>query len=187
MNRARFGSSFRAGRLLPDITTIWTGGQRFRTAAASFRPSMEPGMSMSVNTTSIKRLTSTSIALSPLPTEITSCPASRSWNSISMRMSGSSSTRSIFKRVLPPGQRAQSFPSKESRDRFPRKHKRRQVSDIITADELAERRSATADHLREKLAFRDIAHDMANEPNEVSPRLVLSGRYRRGVRRDIHS
>lgn len=47
-----------------------------------------------------------------------------------------------------------------------------EISDIIITNELAERSSATPDYLREKLAFRDLAHDMANNPNEVLPRLV---------------
>ena len=54
----------------------------------------------------------------------------------------------------------------------------REVSDIIITDELAERGSATPDYLREKLAFRDLAHDMAHNPKEVLPRL-LSSRWKR--------
>jgi hypothetical protein len=45
-----------------------------------------------------------------------------------------------FQTHLLAGQRAQSFPSEEGPDMFPRKHKRRQVSEIITTDELAEHR-----------------------------------------------
>jgi two-component sensor histidine kinase len=46
------------------------------------------------------------------------------------------------------------------------------ISDIIITDELAERRSGDPDYLREKLAFRELACDMANDPGEVLPRLV---------------
>ncbi|UFZ03134.1 GAF domain-containing protein [Bradyrhizobium ontarionense] len=46
------------------------------------------------------------------------------------------------------------------------------ISDIIITGELAQRGSGDPDYLREKLAFRDLAHDMANTPGEVLPRLV---------------
>ena len=46
------------------------------------------------------------------------------------------------------------------------------ASDIIITDELPQRSAATPDYLREKLAFRDLAHDMAHDPSEVLPRLV---------------
>jgi hypothetical protein len=63
---------------------------------------------------------------------------------------------------------------RQQRHRFQSRHKMlpRQVSDIIITDELAERRAAMPDYLREKLAFRDLAHDMSNNPNEALPRLV---------------
>ncbi|MGJ5175848.1 sensor histidine kinase [Bradyrhizobium oligotrophicum] len=48
----------------------------------------------------------------------------------------------------------------------------RAIADIIITDELAQRSSGNPDYLREKLAFRDLAHDMANSPDEVLPRLV---------------
>jgi two-component sensor histidine kinase len=48
----------------------------------------------------------------------------------------------------------------------------REVSDIIITDELVRRHSDPPDYLREKLAFRDLADDMANNPEEVLPRLV---------------
>jgi two-component sensor histidine kinase len=47
-----------------------------------------------------------------------------------------------------------------------------QVSDIIINEELARRSSTTPDYVREKLAIRDLADDMANDPKEVLPRLV---------------
>lgn len=48
----------------------------------------------------------------------------------------------------------------------------REVFDIIITDELAHRHSAPPNYLREKLAFRDLADDMANNPKDVLPRLV---------------
>ncbi|MGC2775980.1 MAG: HWE histidine kinase domain-containing protein [Bradyrhizobium sp.] len=48
----------------------------------------------------------------------------------------------------------------------------RGISDIIITGELAQRSSGDPDYLREKLAFRELACDMANDPGEVLPRLV---------------
>ncbi|HLG85032.1 MAG TPA: HWE histidine kinase domain-containing protein [Bradyrhizobium sp.] len=48
----------------------------------------------------------------------------------------------------------------------------RDASDIIITDELARRSAATPDYLREKLALRDLADDMAHDPSQVLPRLV---------------
>ncbi len=56
--------------------------------------------------------------------------------------------------------------------RFLIKMRPRKISDIIITDELARRSAATPDYLREKQAFRDLAHDMADNPKEVLPRLV---------------
>lgn len=47
-----------------------------------------------------------------------------------------------------------------------------EVSDLIITGELAARSSTTPDYLREKVALRDLADDMANDPKEVLPRLV---------------
>ncbi|MEY9886064.1 hypothetical protein [Bradyrhizobium sp. USDA 329] len=46
------------------------------------------------------------------------------------------------------------------------------LAEIIITDELAKRASEPPDHLREKLAFRDSADDMADNPKAVLPRLV---------------
>jgi hypothetical protein len=46
----------------------------------------------------------------------------------------------------------------------------REVFDIIITDELAHRHCAPPNYLREKLAFRDLADDMANNPKDVLPR-----------------
>lgn len=46
------------------------------------------------------------------------------------------------------------------------------LADIIITDELAKRASEPPDYLREKLAFRDLADDMADNPKAVLPRLV---------------
>jgi two-component sensor histidine kinase len=46
------------------------------------------------------------------------------------------------------------------------------LSKIIITDELARRPSEPPDYLREKLAFRDLADDMADNPKAVLPRLV---------------
>ena len=47
-----------------------------------------------------------------------------------------------------------------------------EVFDIIITDELAHRHSARPNYLEEKLAFRNPADDMANNPKDVLPRLV---------------
>ena len=39
-----------SGLTFPVVMMMWTGGHLSRTAAASFIPSIEPGMSMSVKT-----------------------------------------------------------------------------------------------------------------------------------------
>jgi two-component sensor histidine kinase len=46
------------------------------------------------------------------------------------------------------------------------------LASIIITDELAKRPSQPPDYLREKLAFRDLADDMADNPKAVLPRLV---------------
>lgn len=46
------------------------------------------------------------------------------------------------------------------------------LAEIAITDELAKRASEPPDHLREKLAFRDSADDMADNPKAVLPRLV---------------
>jgi len=56
-----------------------------------------------------------------------------------------------------------------------------EISEIVITEELAGRRSSTPDYLREKLALRDLAHDMANHPNEVLPRLVRLAMEATGV------
>jgi hypothetical protein len=48
------GNVCRIDATMAWVTTIFTGGQRSRTAAASFKPSMLPGMSMSVNSKRIE-------------------------------------------------------------------------------------------------------------------------------------
>jgi hypothetical protein len=48
MNRVFAGMVI--GRAFPVVIMIWTGGHRSRTAAASFKPSIGPDMSISVKT-----------------------------------------------------------------------------------------------------------------------------------------
>lgn len=91
-----------SGRRLPLAITMWTGGQRCLTAAASFSPSIEPGMSISVKTSVIlQSLSSTAMAASALSKVMTSYPASRRVSSTHSVMSISSSTTRTFATVTP--------------------------------------------------------------------------------------
>ena len=46
------------------------------------------------------------------------------------------------------------------------------VDDVFITDELSRRPASRGDYLREKLALEDLAHQMAEHPNQVLPRLV---------------
>ncbi|WP_228749552.1 sensor histidine kinase [Bradyrhizobium sp. BR 10261] len=49
------------------------------------------------------------------------------------------------------------------------------VAAVIISDQLANRRSAAPDFLREKLAIQDLAEVMSDHPEEILPRLVRTG------------
>ena len=46
------------------------------------------------------------------------------------------------------------------------------VAEVFITDELLRRAAPAPDYLREKLAIQDLAHQMADRPTEVLPRLV---------------
>ena len=74
---------------------ILIGGHRPRTACASFIPSIDPGMLMSVNTILISsRLSRILMASSAFDAQSGSNPASRIMSTASIKISGSSSTAS---------------------------------------------------------------------------------------------
>lgn len=87
------GSSLASTERRPDVTMIAIGGQRRRIAIASLRPSIDPGISMSVNTTRISVLDSRiAMASSAFSAAMGSNPASLAILSASSLMMGSSST-----------------------------------------------------------------------------------------------
>jgi hypothetical protein len=72
---------------------MWTGGQRSLTAQANFRPSIEPGIWKSVNTTRMSgRLSRMTIASSAFAASATSNPASLITCAAWIRIRNSSST-----------------------------------------------------------------------------------------------
>ena len=87
------GSSPNAGFRCPDTTMMEMGGHFARTAAASFRPSIEPGISMSVNTMWMSlRVSRIRIASSASLASIATNPASSTRSTAAILRSGSSST-----------------------------------------------------------------------------------------------
>ena len=85
-NRTSVGRSPSRTVKCPDVAIIRIGGERFRTAWASFIPFMEPGMSISVNTTSISsRVSSRRMASPAFEASTTSKPAFLIISTASMR------------------------------------------------------------------------------------------------------
>jgi hypothetical protein len=75
MKRLSLGNSLLLGGLNPVTTIKWIGGHLSLIAAANRRPSIEPGIFISVMTSSISRtLSSTSIASSASNVAMTLCP-----------------------------------------------------------------------------------------------------------------
>jgi hypothetical protein len=87
------GKSVCWSRTCPDTTRIFIGGQRSRTAWASFSPSMLPGMLMSVNSTEMSgRDSSRATASSASQASSATQPASSTTSTASIRGRSSSST-----------------------------------------------------------------------------------------------